>query len=124
MEQDQHPAVHETKTVPCYGVEILRYGKWILTANGILFEGPQAGESNYFLESACCGDMVFMKEVLKKLLEAPWPEELDYHDFIRVWFHTLSLVKANPQQGQVLLSEMLSDFQGALEKKFSSQLIN
>ena len=124
MEENQNPAVDETKTAPSYGEEIQRFGKWIVTGNGVLFERQEIGQADYFLESGSCGDRTFMKEALKMLLEATWLTEPDYHDFVRAWFYTLSLIKENPQKEQPILSELLSDVQAALEKKFSAHLIN
>ncbi len=107
---------------PLYGLEVLRFGKWIVTTKGILFERWQSGEVDYFLEEISCGDMAFMKTSFSSLLEVPWLGEVDYQQLISAWFYKLSLLKIKSLQSGLSLSEVLLELQAMLENKFSGNL--
>ena len=115
---------NESKTAPKFGIPIAQYGKWIVTASGILFEGKLLKEQDYFLEADYATDPLFIKAAVTKLLETDLLDELDYHDFILAWFELISVTKTEHKKDGSSLADTLAEIQLLLENKFSAQLLS
>lgn len=113
---------NETTISPKYGVEIARFGRWIVTSKGILIQRIEPEPEEYFVNNASIHKLASMREVLENLLQENWLDVIDYHQFITSWFYKLSLTKVNPDPDEPDLSETLAEIQKLLEKKFSSSL--
>lgn len=112
--------LYETNLSPKYGTLLTRFGKWIVTSKGILFQDTD--QEDHFTVNATIHQLSAMQRLLETLLNETKMEAMDYHEFITAWLYKLSLLTINPDPDQPSLADTLAGMQQMLEKKFGGTL--